>query len=77
MSKPIQEEQLIENDDEYEDDIGPGDYGFIIGPDGELKHLFTPDDFVLDPPPVVQKILKALGIKDINAVAVDGNETLH
>lgn len=59
-----------------ESEIDAGDYGFIIGPDGELKHLFTPDDFELDPPPLVRKILKLLGIKDINSINFDDN-TLH
>lgn len=58
-------------------DIGDEDYGFIIGPDGELKHLFTPNDFYLDPPPQVLKILKILGIDDINSIGFDGEDTLH
>jgi hypothetical protein len=66
-------EEVISED--YE--IGDQDYGFVIGADGELKHLFTPTDFYLEPPPIVRKILKLLGIKDINAVAFDGNDTVH
>ena len=76
MTKQIQE--LEQDQDEIElDEIGKEDYGFIIGPDGELKHLFTPDEFLLDPPPVVKKILKLLGIKDINSLDFDGNDTVH
>jgi hypothetical protein len=59
-------------------EVDSQDYGFIISADGELKHLFTPDDFYLDPPPLVKKILKLLGIKDINTVALDDSgDTLH
>ena len=76
MTKQIQE--LEQDQDEIElDEIGKEDYGFIIGPDGELKHLFTPDEFLLDPPPVVKKILKLLGITDINSLDFDGNDTVH
>jgi hypothetical protein len=59
-------------------EIDGEDYGFIISADGELKHLFTPDEFYLDPPPLVKKILKLLGIKDINNVAIDdASDTIH
>ena len=78
MTKPTHEQNLEQEDLEaLDDEIGDDDYGFILGPDGELKHLFTPDDFYLDPPPVVKKILKLLGIKDINAVNFDGDDTIH
>ena len=74
-----QPEQLEEQEEVISEDyeIGDQDYGFVIGADGELKHLFPPTDFYLEPPPIVRKILKLLGIKDINAVAFDGNDTLH
>lgn len=76
MTKQIQE--LEQDQEEIElDEIGDEDYGFIIGPDGELKHLFTPDEFLLDPPPVVKKILEILGIKDVNLLDFDGNDTIH
>ena len=60
------------NDEQLADDE---DYAFIIGPDGELKNLFVPDGFDLDPPPKVKKILKLFGIDDINSAWSD--ETLH
>jgi hypothetical protein len=70
----LEEEELLVEQLE----VDSQDYGFIIGADGELKHLFTPDDFYLDPPPLVKKILKLLGIKDINTVALDDcSDTLH
>jgi len=70
----LEEEELLAEELELDSQ----DYGFIISADGELKHLFTPDDFYLDPPPLVKKILKLLGIKDINTVAIDDcSDTLH
>ena len=57
-------------------DIDEGDYAFVISAEGELKHLFTPEGFDLDPPRIVQRILKLLGITDINSVGYD-SETLH
>jgi hypothetical protein len=70
----VEEEELAVEEMELDSQ----DYGFIINSDGELKHLFTPDEFYLDPPPLVKKILKLLGIKDINTVALDDySDTLH
>jgi len=70
----LEEEELLVEQLE----VDSQDYGFIFSADGELKHLFTPDDFYLDPPPLVKKILKLLGIKDINTVAIDdASDTLH
>jgi hypothetical protein len=70
----LEEEELLVEQLE----VDSQDYGFIFSADGELKHLFTPDDFYLDPPPLIKKILKLLGIKDINTVAIDdASDTLH
>ena len=80
ISQEAQEEQ--EQELSLEEELGideETDYGFVIGADGELKHFFTPDQFYLDPPPVVRKILKLLGIKDINLVATDSapSDSIH
>jgi len=77
MSKTTDLTEETNQEESNEWDISDGDYGFIIGPDGELKHLFTPDDFELQPPERVRKILKILGIKDINALNFDHEPTLH
>jgi hypothetical protein len=71
-------EQHVEHEDELDidDEYDEGDYGFILGADGELKSMFAPEEFFLDPPPKVKRILKILGIKDINT-AWDGDETIH
>jgi hypothetical protein len=80
MTKQIQDKDLQQEQDDLEaleEVADENDYGFIIGPDGELKHMFTPADFHLDPPPIVKKILKLLGIKDINMLDFDGDGTIH
>ncbi len=78
MTNKIQKDQVQEEElDTLEDLADENDYGFVIGPDGELKHMFTPNEFHLDPPPVVKKILKLLGIKDINMLDFDTDGTIH
>jgi hypothetical protein len=63
---------MNENED---DDFVEGDYGFIIGSDGELKSMMFPENLMENPPKSVKKILKIFGIIDIQAI--DGNHTLH
>lgn len=78
MTNKVQKDQLPEEELEaLEEFADENDYGFIIGPDGELKHMFTPNEFHLEPPPVVKKILKLLGIKDINMLDFDTDGTIH
>jgi hypothetical protein len=59
----------------YEDDIGDDDYGFVFGPDGELKSVFLPSGIVMEPPKKIKKILKMFGIKDIDDI--EGDVTIH
>jgi hypothetical protein len=79
MTNKIQKDSApeVEEIEPLEELAEENDYGFIIGPDGELKHMFTPNEFHLDPPPVVKKILKLLGIKDINQLDFETDGTLH
>ena len=81
MTNKIQKDQEVEVEVEeieaLEDIADENDYGFIIGPDGDLQHRFTPTEFNLNPPPVVKKILKVLGIKDINMLDFDTDGTIH
>ena len=60
--------------DEYDDEFGPEDYGFIIGPDGELKSMSIPEDLMEDPPKTVRKIMKIFGIKDLHEITIT---TIH
>jgi hypothetical protein len=53
-------------DEDFSDDeeITDADYGFIIGPDGELKSMFLPDDPMQPTPETVLTIMEMFGIED-------------
>jgi hypothetical protein len=57
-----------------EDEYSADDFGFIIGPDGELKSMMIPEHLMDDPPEEVQLILKLFGIENINQLE---SRTLH
>jgi hypothetical protein len=59
---------------EEEDEFSADDFGFVIGPDGELKSMMIPEHLMDDPPEEVMLILKLFGIDDINSL---GDRTLH
>jgi hypothetical protein len=67
-------EQEIEHDELYDTDISSEDYGFILGPDGELKSIFLPDSLPFKTPKNIAKILKMFGITDPEQF---NNDTLH
>jgi hypothetical protein len=60
--------------EEAEDDEDSENFTFILGPDGELKHMLIPQDALDDLPLEVQAILELLGIDDITKIT---NRTLH
>jgi hypothetical protein len=62
-------EEYTENDD-----YGPDDYGFVLGPDGSLKSFMIPEHLMSDPPEEVKMILEIFGIDDIYEL---GDRTLH
>jgi hypothetical protein len=64
--------EISELDDS--DEYGEGDFGFILGPDGELKSVMLPKSLMEDPPEEVLLILGLFGIDDIHEL---GNRTLH
>lgn len=64
MSKPTTQLEELSYDDQYETDIGDDDYGFIVGPDGELKSLFMPDCRPFKTPKNIQKIFKLFNLGD-------------
>lgn len=72
MSK-LSEELAIE-DGFYENDISEEDYGFVFGPDGELKSVFLPDNMPFKTPDNIQKLLSIFGINDPDQL---NNDTLH
>jgi len=73
MSKAGQDLEL--EIDELDAEIADDDYGFILGPDGELKSLFLPDVIPFKSPKNVAKILKIFGIIDV--ASFNTSPTLH
>jgi len=78
MSKNQNERYEDEGDDDsrldlYDDEITDEDYGFILGPDGELKSVFMPMDY-FEVPEKVRDIFKHFGIEDPESVII---HTLH
>lgn len=69
-------EQMAFEEELYDTDIGDEDYGFIFGPDGELKSIFLPEHVPFKTPKNVQKILKMFGITDAQQITGE-NTTLH
>lgn len=59
---------------ETEDELSADDFGFIIGPDGELKSMMIPEHLMDDPPEEVLLILKLFGIDDIHSLE---SRTIH
>lgn len=62
--------------DEFEDDddFSPDDFGFIIGPDGELKSIMYPEHLMEDPPEEIKMILEIFGIDNVDTLE---NRNLH
>ena len=54
----------IEEYDE-ENEYGPDDFGFVLGPDGDLKSFVIPEHLMEDPPEEVLAILSIFGIDNI------------
>lgn len=65
---------INEEEDFSDEEFEEGDYGFIIGPTGELKSMMLPEDLMEDPPKSIKKILKIFGITDIHLLS---EKTLH
>jgi hypothetical protein len=72
-STTVSQDQIIE--DIYSDELSEEDYGFVLGPDGELKSVFVPENAPFKAPKNVAKILKLFGIYDIDNVYKE--EPLH
>jgi len=68
--------QNVELEDDLldDEDFGPEDFGFIIGPDGNLKGMMFPEKLMEDPPNEVMAILEIFGIDSIHDLE---NKTLH
>lgn len=74
MSKLSQNTET-EITDIYDQEITDDDYGFIFGPDGELKSVFLPDVVPFKTPKNIAKILKLFGINDLDNL--DKDAILH
>ena len=76
MSKKIKAapaEKDSEIIDLYDEEITDEDYGFVLGPDGELKSVFVPEDYT-EMPKKIKAIFKVLGITDPENIHV---HTVH
>ena len=73
MSKRA-EIEIEETDPEYQD-IEDEDYGFVFDSDGNLKYAFIPVTLPDKPPKNIQKIMKILGVIDLQQF--DDDITLH
>lgn len=57
-----------DSEDIENDSYDKGDFGFIIGEDGDLKSVMLPEKLMDDPPIEVQMILKIFGISNIDDI---------
>lgn len=73
MSK-MDTELYQEIDEVYDTQIGDEDYGFVLGPNGELKSVFLPENLPFKTPKNVKRILKMFGILDPDQLQ---DPTLH
>jgi hypothetical protein len=73
MPNNVTSQEVVEEFIE-DNDWSPDDFGFIIGPDGELKTLMIPEHLMDDPPEEVKIILELFGIDDIHDLE---NRKLH
>lgn len=64
----------VELEDHEDDDLGKDDFGFIIGPDGELKSVMYPEHLMQDPPEEIKMILEIYGIDSIETLE---SRTIH
>jgi hypothetical protein len=74
MANNVPADFTIEEIEIEDNDTGPDDFTFVIGPDGDLKTMIIPQHLMEDPPEEIQLILKLFGIDDINTIE---DRTLH
>jgi hypothetical protein len=66
-------EELAFEDGMYDTEIEDDDYGIILGPNGELKSVFLPDNMPFEVPEKLAKIFAILGYTDPDQLT----NTLH
>lgn len=74
MPNNIPPTEIVEIEDYEEDEYGPDDFSFVIGPDGELKSFSVPGHLMEDPPEEIKMILALFGIESIHEL---DNRMLH
>ena len=57
-------EELAIEDGLYDTEIEDDDYGIILGPNGELKSVFLPENMPFEVPEKLAKIFEILGYTD-------------
>ena len=68
------EKNEVHGVDDY-DEISDEDYGFVVGPDGELKAVFLPVEYTPEMPDTVREVFKIFGIQDTDEF--NGPQTKH
>ena len=66
MPNNITPAEIIEVEDYEDDEYGPDDFSFVIGPDGELKSFSVPGHLMDEPPEEIKMILALFGIESIH-----------
>ena len=74
MSKHL-EVEIVDPILDYSDEIESEDYGFVFGSQGNLKFAFVPEVLPDKPPKAIQKIMKIIGVIDLQQFNED--LTLH
>jgi hypothetical protein len=74
MPSNITNDAAIIEEFEEEEEYSKDDFGFIIGPDGELKSIMYPVHLMEDPPEEIKIILQLFGIEDFQTLE---RKTLH
>lgn len=67
-------EESMEDFDDEDGEFTKDDFGFIIGPDGELKSVMYPEHLMEDPPEEIKMILQMYGIENFETLE---NKTVH
>jgi alkyl hydroperoxide reductase subunit AhpC len=72
----VEQQEYDEYNDEYDDDIGPDDYVFVIKPDGAIKTVIFPSDDVTEYSEQLLAVFQALGVDNPDDL-LSGPPTLH
>ena len=72
----VEQQEYDEYNDEYDDDIGPDDYVFVIKPDGGIKTVIFPSDDATEYSEQLLAVFQALGVDNPDDL-LSGPPTLH